>query len=107
MHFLQNNIKPENTKYQYDFLFNNCATKITEVLNEVLDNKIVYNRNHITTDYTFRDLINNNMMNFFLMTHLQVMKTILKSNPVELLPDQFAKRNISFVSSKYEKLLTF
>lgn len=59
--FLQNNIKPENTKYQYDFLFNNCATKITEVLNEVLDNKIVYNRNHITTHYTFRDLINNNV----------------------------------------------
>ncbi|MFD0962592.1 lipoprotein N-acyltransferase Lnb domain-containing protein [Pseudofulvibacter geojedonensis] len=61
INFLQNNIKPENTKYQYDFLFNNCATKITEVLNEVLEHKVVYNRNHITTHYTFRDLINNHV----------------------------------------------
>lgn len=56
--FLQNNAKPENAKYQYDFLYNNCATKIPEVLNKSLNNKIRYSYPHLTTEHTFRDLIN-------------------------------------------------
>ncbi len=59
--FLENNAKPENATYQYDFFYNNCATKIRAVLDEVFPNKIVIKDNHITTSFTMRDLINNNV----------------------------------------------
>jgi len=61
--FLENNAKPENATYQYDFFYNNCATKIRAVLDEVFPNQIVIKDNHITTSYTMRDLINNNVPN--------------------------------------------
>jgi len=59
--FLENNAKPENATYQYDFFYNNCATKIRTVLDDVFPNEIVFNDDHITTSYTMRDLINNNV----------------------------------------------
>ena len=59
--FLENNAKPENATYQYDFFYNNCATKIRAVLDEVFPNEIVIKDNHITTSFTMRDLINNNV----------------------------------------------
>jgi len=59
--YLENNAKPENSTYQYDFFYNNCATKIRAVLDDVFPNEIVFNDEHITTSYTMRDLINNNV----------------------------------------------
>ncbi len=59
--FLENNAKPKNANYQYDFFYNNCATKIRSVLDTVFPNQIVYNKDHITTNFTMRDLINNNI----------------------------------------------
>lgn len=59
--FLENNAKPENATYQYDFFYNNCATKIRSVLETVFPNEIIFNDDHITTSYTMRDLINNNV----------------------------------------------
>jgi len=59
--FLENNAKPENATYQYDFFYNNCATKIRAVLDEVFPNEVVIKDDHITTSYTMRDLINNNV----------------------------------------------
>jgi hypothetical protein len=55
--YLQTNVKPENKKYKYDFFYDNCATKIRDVLLEVLDGKLVYNQDHITENFTFRELI--------------------------------------------------
>ena len=45
--FLWNNAKPENKKYKYDFFFDNCATKIRDVLWEVLGNKLEFKEDHI------------------------------------------------------------
>jgi len=59
--YLENNAKPENATYQYDFFYNNCATKIRSILDEVFPNEIIFNDDHITTSYTMRDLINNNV----------------------------------------------
>jgi len=59
--FLENNAKPKNATYQYDFFYNNCATKIRSVLDEVFPDEIIFNEDHITTTYTMRDLINNNV----------------------------------------------
>jgi len=55
--FLENNAKPENRSYQYDFFYDNCSTKMEEVLKAVLKDKVTFNNNHITSHKSHRDLI--------------------------------------------------
>lgn len=55
--FLENNAKPENSSYQYDFFYDNCSTKIEEVIKTVLKDKVTFNNNHITSNKSHRDLI--------------------------------------------------
>lgn len=55
--FLQNNYKEENRYYKYDFLFDNCATKIPEVFKEVLGNDLEFDYDHLQETSTFRQLI--------------------------------------------------
>ena len=55
--FLENNAKPENMSYQYDFFYDNCSTKIEEVIKAVLKDKVIFNNNHITDHKSHRDLI--------------------------------------------------
>ena len=55
--FLENNAKPENMSYQYDFFYDNCSTKIEEVIKAVLKDKVTFDNNHITDHKSHRDLI--------------------------------------------------
>ena len=55
--FLENNAKPENRSYRYDFFYDNCSTKIEEVIKTVLKDKVTFNNNHITSHKSHRDLI--------------------------------------------------
>ena len=55
--FLENNAKPENKKYLYDFFFDNCATKLRDVTTTVLQDKVNYKDDLLKKDFTFRDLI--------------------------------------------------
>lgn len=59
--FLWNNALPENKQYKYDFFFDNCATKIRDVIQEVLGDKLEYNDGFITEALSFRDLIQKNL----------------------------------------------
>ncbi|RFN60510.1 DUF4105 domain-containing protein [Marixanthomonas ophiurae] len=59
--FLQNNAKPENRKYKYDFFYDNCATKIRDVLKEVLGEQLQYNADFVKEEQTFRELIQKNL----------------------------------------------
>ncbi len=55
--FLENNAKPENRSYKYDFFYDNCSTKLYDVLETVLGDKIIFQNNFDQHDYTHRDLI--------------------------------------------------
>lgn len=55
--FLENNAKPENKKYLYDFFFDNCATKLRDVTTEVLGDNVNYKDELLQNNFTFRDLI--------------------------------------------------
>ena len=55
--FLENNAKPENRDYQYDFFYDNCSTKIEDVIKIILQDKVTFNNNHITSNKSHRDLI--------------------------------------------------
>ncbi len=59
--FLWNNARPENKQYKYDFFFDNCATKIRDVLQEVMGNKLEYKEDYIKEKLTFRQLIQQNL----------------------------------------------
>jgi membrane-associated HD superfamily phosphohydrolase len=62
--FLENNAKPENRDYQYDFFYDNCSTKIEDVVKTVLKGKVNFSNNHISTIKTHRDLIEDYTSNF-------------------------------------------
>ena len=55
--FLENNAKPENKSYLYDFFFDNCATKLRDVTTEVLGDSVNYKDELLQNNVTFRDLI--------------------------------------------------
>ncbi len=55
--FLKNNHRKENRYYKYDFLFDNCATKVPEVFNDIFDSSLKYDSSHLKEASTFRQLI--------------------------------------------------
>jgi hypothetical protein len=55
--YLENNALPKNRSYRYDFFFENCATKIEDVIVEVLQDSVTFTNNHINTSKTYRNLI--------------------------------------------------
>ncbi|MDX1828168.1 MAG: DUF4105 domain-containing protein [Lutibacter sp.] len=62
--FLENNAKPQNKYYQYDFFYNNCATKIEDIIQNILKDKVHFTTNYIKTNKTHRDLIADYTSNF-------------------------------------------
>ncbi|WP_237701151.1 DUF4105 domain-containing protein [Maribacter sp. HTCC2170] len=59
--FLENNYLPENRAYQYDFFYNNCSTKIWDVLKNVFGNRLSIDENYLQKQFTHRELIHQNM----------------------------------------------
>ncbi|HLT52332.1 MAG TPA: DUF4105 domain-containing protein, partial [Flavobacteriaceae bacterium] len=59
--FLLNNYKPENRDYLYDFFFDNCATKIKDVLVANVQDSIRFNTPKDYKEQTFRQLIQHNL----------------------------------------------
>ncbi len=55
--YILNNYKPENRAYLYDFFYDNCATRIPAVTNNILNNTIKYSTPKNYTPKTFRTLI--------------------------------------------------
>ena len=59
--YLINNYKPENRAYLYDFFYDNCATRMRDVLEEALQDNIVFNKPKEFKEKTFRQLIYENV----------------------------------------------
>ncbi len=55
--FLANNYKPENREYLYNYVYDNCATKIPEVVNHLFGNRLKYDSTFIEKGKTVRDLM--------------------------------------------------
>jgi hypothetical protein len=56
--YLENNAKPENATYLYDPFFNNCATILREITENILKDKVIFKENHIEENQSFRQLMN-------------------------------------------------
>lgn len=59
--FLETNYLPENRDYTYDFFYDNCATKIWDVLKEVYGDQLVFDEDYLPALYTHRQLIHQNV----------------------------------------------
>src|SRR5690606_16424401 len=54
--FLQWNAKEENMHYYYDYFYDNCATRVRDVMKNALGESVRFEDSHISTSYTIRDL---------------------------------------------------
>ncbi|TLP76745.1 DUF4105 domain-containing protein [Maribacter sp. ACAM166] len=55
--FLEHNLLPENKRYKYDFLFDNCATRIPMVFEKTLGSTFKFDYDYLENRSTFRELI--------------------------------------------------
>lgn len=55
--FLENNAKPQNRDYKYDFFYDNCATRIRDVLSKVLGNRLSWKIDKEAKQKTFKQLV--------------------------------------------------
>ncbi|WP_179335391.1 lipoprotein N-acyltransferase Lnb domain-containing protein [Winogradskyella costae] len=55
--YLENNYKPENRRYLYDFFYDNCATRIRDVAQTTTKGTINFNTPENLEPKTFRELI--------------------------------------------------
>lgn len=59
--FLEHNHLPENRDYLYDPLLNNCSSVAGDILKELYGNAIVFDGSHLDKQYTFRELVRQNL----------------------------------------------
>ncbi|WP_158860875.1 Lnb N-terminal periplasmic domain-containing protein [Lunatibacter salilacus] len=55
--FLRTNYEPENRKYRYDFFYDNCSTRIRNLMETLLGENLKWNEPDTSEAKTFRDLI--------------------------------------------------
>lgn len=55
--FLLNNAQPNNRNYRYEFFFDNCATRIRDVFEKELNNKIQFHYQGFDTTKTLRQML--------------------------------------------------
>lgn len=55
--YLEINYLPENRNYYYNYIYDNCATKIRDVLEAVFPGRIVFNQDYVMDGVTYRDLM--------------------------------------------------
>lgn len=55
--YLMNNYKPENREYYYNYVYDNCATKMRDVIDAALPGRITFNYDYVEEGKTIRDLM--------------------------------------------------
>lgn len=54
---INENLKPENVKYRYDFFYDDCSTRIRDLIEKVAGGKLLYSPDEGRRSPTFRELI--------------------------------------------------
>lgn len=55
--FLANNALPENRYYFYDYFYDNCATRIRDVIKIILGDKLIFDETYVNAGDSFRDMV--------------------------------------------------
>lgn len=56
MELVNENLRPENVRYRYDFFYDDCSTRIRDLLEKATDNNLIYPQEKPEVP-TFRDMI--------------------------------------------------
>jgi len=62
-YLLEQNYLPENRYYLYDFFKDNCSTRIRDIVEKALNNRVKFDTSVPHPDLSFRDLINPYLIN--------------------------------------------
>ncbi len=54
---INENLKPENIKYRYDFFYDDCSTRIRDLIEKAVGKKLLYPPPEVSKSPKFRDLI--------------------------------------------------
>jgi hypothetical protein len=54
---IQENLRPENRAYRYDFFYDDCSTRIRDLIEKAIGNKLIYPPEEFATRQTFRELV--------------------------------------------------
>jgi hypothetical protein len=52
------NMQPNNRLYLYNFFYDNCSTRVRDIIEKVIGDKLIFPNENINTQYTFREKIN-------------------------------------------------
>ena len=55
--FLEHNNLPENQYYMYDYFYDNCSSRIRDVLISVFGDDLTFDHSYLKVDYNFRELV--------------------------------------------------
>ncbi|MEO9475511.1 MAG: DUF4105 domain-containing protein [Cyclobacteriaceae bacterium] len=55
--YLFENYKPENREYYYNYVYNNCSSKIMDVLRDAIDREVTFSYDYVEEGISVRDLM--------------------------------------------------
>lgn len=106
---LTNDLKPQNREYRYNFAYNNCATKIRDIVNFAYSGKC---ESLLPSEYTFRQIIGKYAENYpWFMFSFDIClggrdyNTLMTPEEVQFLPEHLdAALNNSLINRDGEEL---
>lgn len=106
---LTNDLKPQNREYRYNFAYNNCATKIRDIVNFAYSGKC---ESLLPSEYTFRQIIDKYAENYpWFMFSFDIClggkdyNTLMTPEEVQFLPEHLdAALNNSLINRDGEEL---
>ena len=60
---INENYKPENREYRYEFFYDNCSSRIRDIISATLDNQLKLAKSLDANKYSFRDIIHQHLEN--------------------------------------------
>lgn len=59
--YLQHNARPENAEYLYHYVYNNCATKLRDIVSQEFEGRIAFDLSYKEEGKTFRQLMDDHL----------------------------------------------
>ena len=96
---INTNNLPENRKYKYEFFYDNCSSRIRDLLGEIFEGDIIWNLNKDNNQFTFREIINKNLQK---KPWLGLGINLVLGSPIDVKVDN---NNLMFLPKYVEEIL--
>ena len=93
------NYQPENRNYKYEFFYDNCSSRIRDLLVDVFGKDLVFDSSEIADKYTFREIIHKYLKNY---PWLELGIDLVLGNKIDVLVSNY---NLMFLPDKVESIL--